>query len=70
VAKKSVHQCQDLGCTNFASVKYSGYCKEHYAEQKREYLIKEGYYGYGFHQGEFFSDKFGIVKDKFGYEET
>jgi hypothetical protein len=68
--KKSVNHCAHPGCYTFGSIKRGGYCRKHHPESRREYIIKDGYYGYGFHQGEFLPDKFGIVKDKFGYEDV
>jgi hypothetical protein len=69
MAKKSAFSCQDPDCAKIGSLKRGGYCKEHWPESRRTHIVKNGYYGYGFCEGEFIPEEYGIVKDKYGYED-
>jgi len=54
-------------CNKFGSRKLGGYCKEHKPDYtETEYIKKEMYYGYKFHEGPFISDEYGYKK--YGYQ--
>ena len=61
-------RCPHPACIGFGRKDLGGYCTRH--NPNREYIVKDGYYGYGFHQGKFVPDEYGIMKDKYGYEEV
>jgi hypothetical protein len=61
-------RCKHPDCIGFGSLKLGGYCKNH--ADRKGHIIRNGYYGYGYHDGEFIPKEYGLVKDKYGYEEV
>lgn len=58
-------------CGRFGSAKTEGFCRPCFAKRYDDDDEKHAFADFvgTHHQGAFFPDNFGIIKDKFGYEE-